>query len=567
MKLTRLCCLTLLILSGFIACKTANSPTQTFTKSLTSESVGIATAHPEATKIGLAILKKGGNAVDAAIATQFALAVCYPVAGNIGGGGFMVFRDKNGKSTTLDFREMAPAKAFDDMYLDDNGDAISELSRAGHLASGVPGSVGGMWEAFQKYSKLKDWKMLLQPSVDLAKKGFHITEAQANKFNGRKDAFKKYNTAPNQYNTDRIWNTGDKMVQEDLANTLGAIRDNGRAGFYQGWVADRIVEEMQRGNGIITHADLKNYNAVWRDPVIGQYKDLKIISMPPPSSGGIFLIQMLDMIEPYNISQHDLHSAEAVHLVVESERRAYADRATHLGDMDYYPVPVEDLMDQNYITERMSDFDVTKASISEDIQAGDFVESEQTTHFSIVDAEGNAVSLTTTINTGFGCKVVVGGAGFFLNNEMDDFSAKPGVPNYFGLLGAEANKIEPGKRMLSSMTPTIVEQNGKLKLVVGSPGGSTIITSVYQIIMNVFDFDKSATDAVQAPRFHHQWKPNVVMHESDCLDESVRNKLAAMGHTLKDRGNIGRVEAIYIRDDGRLEVVADKRGDDHAMGF
>ncbi len=567
MKFIRLASIVLLFCASFITCKSIKSPAYTFTKSVTSQSVGIATAHPEATKIGLAILKKGGNAIDAAIATQFALAVCYPVAGNIGGGGFMVYRDKTGFATTLDFREMAPAAAFADMYLDANGDAISELSRAGHLASGVPGSVGGMWEAFQKYSKLKDWKMLIQPSVDLAKKGFRITEAQVSKFNNRKEEFIKYNTSPNQFNSDKIWTVGDKLVQEDLAKTLTAVRDNGRAGFYQGWVADRIVDEMQRGNGIITHQDLKNYKAVWRDPIIGQYKDLKIISMPPPSSGGIFLIQMLDMIEPYGIANHKMHSPEAAHLVVESERRAYADRATHLGDMDYYPVPINELLDQAYIKKRMANFDAQKASISEDIQAGDFAESEQTTHFSIVDDEGNAVSLTTTINTGFGCKVVVGGAGFFLNNEMDDFSAKPGVPNFFGLLGAEANKIEPGKRMLSSMTPTIVEKDGKLSLVVGSPGGSTIITSVYQVIVNIFDFKTSATDAVQAPRFHHQWKPDIVMHESACFDETTRKQLMSMGHTLKDRGKIGRVEAIYVKADGSLEVVADKRGDDHAMGY
>ncbi len=550
-----------------VSCKVAQLPIYDFEKSITVSEAGISTAHPEATQIGYDILKKGGNAVDAAIATQFALAVCYPVAGNIGGGGFMVYRDKNGFSTTLDFREMAPSKAFPDMYLDENGDAISELSRAGHLACGVPGSVGGMWEAFQKYSALKDWKALVQPSVDLANKGFKITEAQANKFNNRKDEFKKYNTSPNAFNSDKIWKPGDKLVQKDLGNTMAAIRDNGRAGFYQGWVADKIVDEMNRGNGIISHDDLKNYTAIWRDPVIGEYKDLKIISMPPPSSGGVFLVQMLDMIEPYNIGNYGLQSKEAVHLIVESERRAYADRATHLGDMDFYPVPLDDLMDQEYIHERMSDFDPTSATNSDEIMAGDFVESEQTTHFSIVDAAGNAVSITTTINTAYGNKVVVGGAGFFLNNEMDDFSAKPGVPNFFGLLGAEANKVEPGKRMLSSMTPTIVEQDGKLKLVVGTPGGSTIITSVYQTILNIFDFGLSPNEAVQQARFHHQWKPNLVFHEGDCLSDEVKKSLTDMGHELKKRGNIGRVEVIYVNDNGSLDVVADKRGDDHAMGY
>ena len=550
-----------------ISCNVSKLPIYGFEKSLTVENAGISTAHPEATKIGNSILKQGGNAIDAAIATQFALAVCYPVAGNIGGGGFMVYRDKDGFAITLDFREMAPSKAHKDMYLDENGDAISELSRAGHLAAGVPGSVAGMWEAFLNYSELKDWPKLVQPSIDLANKGFRITEAQAKKFNDRKAEFKQYNTSPNPYNDDKIWKPGDKLVQKDLGKTMTAIRDSGRDGFYEGWVADKIVEEMNRGNGIISHEDLKNYKAIWREPLVGEYKDLKIISMPPPSSGGVFLIQMLDMVEPYPLASYGLQSAEAIHLIVESERRAYADRATHLGDMDFYPVPIDELLSQSYINERMADFDPDKATVSDDVMAGEFAESEQTTHFSIVDSQGNAVSVTTTINTAYGNKVVVGGAGFFLNNEMDDFSAKPGVPNFFGLLGAEANKIEPGKRMLSSMTPTIVEKDGALKLVVGTPGGSTIITSVYQTILNIFEFGLNPTQAVQQPRFHHQWKPNLVFHEADCITENVKQSLTEKGHTLKDRGSIGRVEAIYVNENGTLEVVADKRGDDHAMGF
>ncbi len=564
-KFSVLTCLSIILIC--FSCKVAKLPIYDFEKSLTAVNAGISSAHPEATEIGYTILKKGGNAIDAAIATQFALAVCYPVAGNIGGGGFMVYRENDGSATTLDFREMAPSKAHKDMYLDENGDAISELSRAGHLAAGVPGSVAGMWEAFLKYSALKDWKMLIQPSVDLANKGFRITEAQAKKFNSRKEVFKQYNTSPNPYNDDKIWKPGDKLVQKDLGKTMAAIRDNGRAGFYQGWVADKIVEEMERGNGIISHDDLKNYKAVWREPLIGEYKDLKIISMPPPSSGGVFLIQMLDMVEPYPLASYGLQSTEAIHLIVESERRAYADRATHLGDMDFYPVPIHELLDQSYIRERMANFDPDKATVSDDVLAGEFAESEQTTHFSIVDDQGNAVSITTTINTAYGNKVVVGGAGFFLNNEMDDFSAKPGVPNFFGLLGAEANKIEPGKRMLSSMTPTIVEKDGALKLVVGTPGGSTIITSVYQTILNIFEFGLNPTQAVQQARFHHQWKPNLIFHEADCITEEVKTSLIDKGHELKDRGSIGRVEVIYVNDNGTLEVVADRRGDDHAMGY
>ena len=557
----------LLTVSLVLGCSTTKLPVYDYKKSIAVSTAAVVSAHPAATQIGYDILKLGGNAVDAAIATQFALAVCYPVAGNIGGGGFMVYRGKNGDTTTLDYREMGPGKAFADMYLDENGDAVSEMSRAGHLAAGVPGSVDGMWTAFQKYSALKDWSTLVEPSVQLAKKGFKITKAQADKFNSYKERFIKYNTVANQYNSDKVWKPGDQLVQEDLAMTFEAIRDHGRDGFYQGVVADKIVEEMERGGGIISHQDLKNYKSVWRDPIIGEYKNLKVISMPPPSSGGVFLIQMLEMVEPYDLPEMGMHTAESVHLIVESERRAYADRATHLGDMDFYPVPLENLLDKEYITERMLDYNPLKATVSEEILAGDFAESEQTTHFSIIDDEGNAVSITTTINTGFGNKVVVGGAGFFLNNEMDDFSAKPGVPNAFGLLGAEANKIEPGKRMLSSMTPTIVEEDGKLRLIVGTPGGSTIITSVYQTILNIFEFGMSATHAVQAPRFHHQWKPDMIMHESDCFNLATKTSLMNKGHELRDRGKIGRVDAIYIHDDGRIEAVADRRGDDHAMGY
>lgn len=559
--------LSLILLIFMISCTATKLPIYDYQKSIAATSAAVVSAHPVATQIGYDILKRGGNAVDAAIATQFALAVCYPVAGNIGGGGFMVYRDKYGNSSTLDYREMGPAKSYADMYLDADGNAISELSRAGHLAAGVPGSVDGMWTAFQKYSSLKNWAMLVEPSVQLAKKGFKITKAQADKFNNYKDRFIQYNTAPNQYNTDKVWKPGDRMVQADLAKTFEAIRDQGRDGFYTGAVADKIVEEMERGGGIISHEDLQNYRSVWRDPIIGEYKNLKVISMPPPSSGGVFLVQMLEMVEGYDLKEMGLHTAASVHLIAESERRAYADRATHLGDMDFYPVPIEKLLDESYITERMLDYNPMKATVSDNILAGDFAESEQTTHFSIIDEQGNAVSITTTINTGFGNKVVVGGAGFFLNNEMDDFSAKPGVPNVFGLIGAEANKIEPGKRMLSSMTPTIVEEDGELRLIVGTPGGSTIITSVYQTILNIFEFGLSPTQAVQAPRFHHQWKPDAIMHEADCFNLSTKSALINKGHELMERGTIGRVEAIYIHDDGRIEAVADRRGDDHAMGY
>ncbi|MEL6123637.1 MAG: gamma-glutamyltransferase, partial [Bacteroidota bacterium] len=544
-------------------------PEYNIQKTVIASQAGIATAHPAATQIGLDILQQGGNAVDAAIATTFALAVCYPVAGNIGGGGFMVLRMADGTTDALDYRETAPAAADRDMYLDENGDVIRDLSTAGHLAAGVPGTVDGMVKAYERYSKLKDWSALIQPSIDLAAKGLLLTEREAAGLNRTKDRFVKYNTrTPRFVKVDGEWQTGEVLQQPELAEVLSAIRDQGHDGFYNGWVADSIVAEMERGGGIISQEDLAGYEAKWREPLIGEYNGYDIISMPPASSGGIALLQLLSSVEDRNIGDYTWHSLESIHLMVEAERRVYADRATHVGDADYWDVPVKGLIDEEYNRLRMSSFDPSVATDSETIYAGEPAngESEQTTHFSIVDAEGNAVSITTTINTGYGSKVVVGGAGFFLNNEMDDFSAKPGVPNFFGLLGNEANAIEPGKRMLSSMTPTIVARDGDLSMVVGTPGGSTIITSVFQTILNVLEWDMTASEAVQSCRFHHQWKPDAIIYERGCIDSITIQALQEMGHEFMERGNIGRVEAIVKLADGRLEVAADQRGDDTAMG-
>ena len=575
----RIALLTLFLCITIIGCKehTTVSIEDQIQKKAVAANAGIASAHPAASQIGLDILKAGGNAVDAAIATQFALAVCYPVAGNIGGGGFMVIRNADGTSATLDFREMAPAAAHADMYLDEEGNVISGLSTFGHLASGVPGSVAGMVAAFDKYSKLKDWQMLIEPSVKLAAAGVELTTREARNLNSRKDDFLKANTTSTRFTKETPWAKGELLKQPELAKVMEAIRDHGFDGFYRGWVADSIVAEMNRGEGIITLQDLANYKARWRNPAIGQYKGHEIISMPPPSSGGIALQQLLSSIEPYDIGSYGFQSKEAIHLMVEAERRVYADRATHLGDSDYYDVPISGLMADAYNNNRMESFDPGKASKSDEIEAGTPApeESEQTTHFSIVDAEGNAVSLTTTINTAYGSKVVVGGAGFFLNNEMDDFSAKPGVPNFFGLVGNEANSIQPGKRMLSSMTPTIVvDPEGQLKIVVGTPGGSTIITSVFQTIVNILDFDMDASEATQACRFHHQWLPDMTFYEPDCFDQDLIGGLTDMGHVLKSRdevtggnGLIGKIETILVREDGQLEVAADRRGDDTAMGY
>ncbi|MEL6251709.1 MAG: gamma-glutamyltransferase [Bacteroidota bacterium] len=528
----------------------------------------VVSAHPLASKVGVDIMKKGGNAIDAAIAVQYALAVVYPTAGNIGGGGFMVIRKADREVNTLDYREKAPAAAHRDMYLDGNGDVIADLSWLGHLAAGVPGSVNGMFKAHEKYGSLP-MEELIQPSIDLAANGFELTEKEAKGLNWVKERFAKYNTQPGLFEGKEEWTAGEKIVMSDLAATLTRIRDKGNAGFYEGETAKLIVEEMQRGNGIMTLQDLKEYEAIWREPIQGDYRGYDIISMAPPSSGGIALLQLLESVENYPLGSYPYHGTKATHLITEAERRVYADRATHLGDKDFYPVPVEGLLQDSYISSRMENFDPKLASSSDSINAGSpmIKESEQTTHFSVVDAEGNAVSVTTTINGGYGACVMVGGAGFILNNEMDDFSSKPGEPNKYGLIGAEANAIEPGKRMLSSMTPTIVSKDGKLFMVTGTPGGSTIITSVFQSIINVIDYGMGMQESVASPRIHHQWKPNLVFFEEGAFSPETVKELGEMGHNMQKRGGIGRLDAILVLPDGRLEGGADPRGDDSAQGF
>jgi len=535
-------------------------------KSKTADSAMVVSAHPLASKVGVDIMKKGGNAIDASIAVQFSLAVCYPVAGNIGGGGFLVYRGANGETSALDYREKAPAAAHSDMYLDKDGKALTDLSQFGHLASGVPGTVDGMWEAFNKYSKLKDWKALIQPSIDAALYGVVLTEREARGLNSNTPDFDKVNKGKTVF-TSKVWKAGDILKQPDLAKTLIAIRDKGRDGFYKGKVADQIVAEMKSGNGIITHEDLANYNSVWRKPLITSYRGHDIITMPPPSSGGVVLAQLLQAIEPYNIKDIGFHSPFHVHLFAEAERRSYADRSKHMGDADFYPVPVEKLISPEYVYNRMASFNYEKATQSDQIEAGKVKESDQTTHFNIVDQEGNAVSMTTTLNGGYGSNLVIKNAGFLMNNEMDDFSIKPGVPNLYGLIGAEANKIEPGKRMLSSMTPTIVLKDKKPYIVIGTPGGSTIITTVFQGIVNIIDFDMDAAAAVAAPRFHHQWKPDMIYIEKGTISQETRDDLLKMGHKLMDRDKIGRLEAIVINKNGKKVGGADPRGDDDANGY
>ena len=536
----------------------------TITKEIVCNKGAVVSAHALASQVGLQILKNGGNAIDAAIATQLALAVVYPGAGNIGGGGFMVAHLKNGENITIDYREMAPSSATRDMYLDKKGNPMMNLSQDGHLSSGVPGTVAGLFECM-KYAKLP-FKKLIQPAIDLAEKGFAITKSQAENFNSNKNDFIKLNTISPVFVKDIPWKTGDTLIQKDLAGTLKRIRDQGSKGFYEGETADLIVKEMNRGNGIITYDDLKNYKVKNRKPDIFNYKGYTIVTMPLPSSGGIILQQMMKMIEKRNIGQYKFESAEAVQLMVEAERRAFADRAEFLGDADFTKVPSKKLVSDLYLNERMKDFKPGIAGSSAVTKAGMIHESEETTHFNVIDSEGNAVSVTTTLNNSYGSKTVVGGAGFLLNDEMDDFSVKPGVPNMYGAVGAEANSIAPGKRMLSSMTPTIVLKNKQPFLVVGTPGGTTIPTSVYQTIIDIIDFHLSPNEAINKPKFHHQWLPDEIEVEKG-FPEKVKDQLVKMGYTLKQRGSIGRTELIALLNKNKIEVIADGRGDDSASGY
>lgn len=528
----------------------------------------VVSARIEASKIGSGILEKGGNVFDAMMATELALNVAYQYAGSIGGGGFMVYRLNTGEVGALDYREKAPLGASRDMYLDEEGNVIPELSTVGAMAVGVPGGIAGLFEAHERFGTLP-LEDIIKPVIDLAYKGVVVTKKQEERI----AQYQPYFSKPNKDSIvfEKPWKQNDTIKFPALAETLTRIMENGRDEFYKGETAKRFVEFIQKNGGIISEEDLEIYEAKWRDPITFEYDELKITSMSPPSSGGICLAQILKMIEPYDLSDYGHNSLETVKLLTEAERRAYADRSFYLGDPDFVDNPIDELMDPDYLKNRMASFSFNRPTKSSEIEHGEVMvlESMETTHYSIVDQYGNAISVTVTLNGAYGSKLYNSELGFFLNNEMDDFSSKPGVPNMFGLIGAEANSILPEKRMLSSMTPTIIEKDGEFYMSLGTPGGSTIITSVLQTILNVHEFNMTAQQAVDAPRFHHQWMPDAVMFEPNKFDPEFISSLKTFGYEIIERDNIitSKVNAILALPNGTLEGGADGRGDDTAVGF
>jgi gamma-glutamyltranspeptidase/glutathione hydrolase len=531
----------------------------------------VVTGEPLAAKVGLDVLKNGGNAIDAAVAIGFAQAVTLPKAGNIGGGGFMVIHlAKTGETIAIDFRETAPAKAHRDLFLDKNGDVDANLSRFSHLSAGVPGTVSGMALALKQYGS-KSLSDILTPAIQLAEKSFPVSSRFAQDLSSRKDHFQKWPASAKIFlkSADDVYQPGDLFKQKDLARTLKSIQKNGPDAFYKGDIADLIVREMKQHGGLITKADLASYKPVIREPIRGTYRDHTILSMPPPSSGGIHIVQILNMLEGFDLKSHGHNSAATLHRMTEAMKYAYADRSKYLGDPDFVNIPIQGLTSKPYAAQLRQTINLGNTTPSTDIGPGHppGYESDQTTHYSVIDKHGNAVAVTYTINFSFGSGIVVDGAGFLLNNEMDDFSSKPGVPNAYGLIGGEANAIEPNKRMLSSMSPTIVLKNGKPFLITGSPGGSRIITTTLQIILNVIDHNMNIQEAVNAPRIHHQWLPDELRVEEGLSSDTVR-LLQNMGHTLSVQATMGAAESIFIDPTtGIYYGAADPRREGLAVGY
>ncbi|MDB4401961.1 gamma-glutamyltransferase [Algibacter sp.] len=554
-----------LLLCLFVSCKQIDKSS---VKGLITEHAMVVSARAEASEIGSAILKKGGNAFDAMCATQLALAVAYPFAGNIGGGGFMVYRKANGDIGSIDFREKAPLAATKNMYLDELGEVIPNKSILGAMAVGVPGTIAGVFEVHKKLGSLPI-EDILEPVINLAYKGVTVTKKQEQKIKKYQPLFLEANKQP--IILDTLWKTNDVIKYPELAKTLERILKHGRDEFYKGETAKILAKFIQDNGGIITEEDLAKYKAKWRTPITFTYDDLKIISMAPPASGGICLAQIMTMLQPFHLDEYGHNSLKTIQAITEAERRAYADRSFYLGDSDFVEIPIETLIKDDYLSGRMVDFSFEKATLSSDVSHGNIkiIESDETTHYSIVDQFGNAIAATTTLNGAYGSKLYCSELGFFLNNEMDDFSSKPGEPNMFGLIGAEANSIQPEKRMLSSMTPTIVEKNDKLYMTLGTPGGSTIITSVLQTILNVHEFGMTMQEAVDAPRFHHQWLPDEIRMEPNAFDKKLVKQLEILGYSIneKDSPVIGKVDGILVLDDNSYEGGADYRGDDTAVGF
>jgi len=530
----------------------------------------VSSASDIATKVGIEILQKGGNAIDAAVAVGFALAVTYPSAGNLGGGGFIVYYRNDGFSTTIDFREKAPSSAHRDMYLDSTGNPLTKLAQEGATSVGVPGSVEGLIYAHKKYGKLK-FKEVIKPAIKLAKNGFKLSFDLVKSINSNYENFIKYESSKKIFTKNgEKFQEGDLFVQKDLARTLELIKKYGRKGFYEGRTAELIVNQIQKFGGYITLEDLKNYHCVERKPVIGFYRGYKIISMGPPSSGGVAIIQALNILENLDLKKEDYQSSKYIHYLIETLKRVYFDRAEYLGDSDFVYVPVQKLISKEYARKLFEQINPEKATNFEEVNTTSAFgfESLETTHYSVIDKDGNAVSVTTTINSSYGSSIVVEGAGFLLNNEMDDFSIKPGVQNQFGLIGKEANAIAPNKRMLSSMTPTIILKDNKPFLILGSPGGSMIITSVLQVILNIIDFKMDLFHAVSFPRIHHQYVPELVYYEDYALSEDAIKKLEEYGHQLKKRNYIGWINAIMVDEQNKFYFgMSDPRGYGLAMGY